>query len=90
MTTEATPVVVHHKPLLVSVRHACDLLDISRSTMWAMIKAGRVKTVSLGRKRLIVHESLEALVGGNIAEPEISEGISKAAPNTAASVERLK
>jgi hypothetical protein len=31
--------------------------------MWALIKDGRVKTVRIGRRRLVIYASLEALLG---------------------------
>jgi excisionase family DNA binding protein len=50
------------KPLAVSVRVACQLLNVGNTTMWALIKAGRVKSVSIGRRRLVIYASLEALL----------------------------
>jgi excisionase family DNA binding protein len=72
-------------PICVTVEQATHLLGVSKSTVWSLIKAGRIKVARIGRRTLPTYVSLEAL-----AEPEISEGISKAAPNTTASVERLK
>jgi hypothetical protein len=50
------------KPLTVSVRTARRLLDIGNSKMWELIAEGRVQTISIGRKRLVLYHSLEALV----------------------------
>ena len=50
------------KPLAVPVKTACKLLGVGNTTMWALIKAGRVKTVSIGRRRLVIYASLEALI----------------------------
>jgi excisionase family DNA binding protein len=50
------------KPLAVTVRNACKLLGIGNTTMWALIKTGRVKTVSIGRRRLVIYSSLELLL----------------------------
>ena len=50
------------RPLAVSVKTACKLVGVGNTTMWALIKAGRVKTVSIGRRRLVIYASLEALV----------------------------
>jgi excisionase family DNA binding protein len=52
------------KPLTVPVKMACQLVGVSNSTMWKLIAEGRVKTISLGRKRLVIYESLEELVLG--------------------------
>jgi excisionase family DNA binding protein len=50
------------KPLAVTVKIACGLLGVGNTTMWGLIKAGRVKTVSIGRRRLVIYASLEALI----------------------------
>jgi excisionase family DNA binding protein len=50
------------KPLAVSVKTARQLLDIGNSKMWELISEGRVETVRLGRKRLVLYHSLEALL----------------------------
>jgi excisionase family DNA binding protein len=50
------------RPLAVSVKTACKLVGVGNTTMWALIKAGRVKTVSIGRRRLVIYASLATLV----------------------------
>jgi len=50
------------KPLAVPVKTACQLVGIGNTSMWALIKAGKVKTVSVGRRRLVIYASLEALL----------------------------
>ena len=50
------------RPLAVPVKIACKLVGIGNTTMWALIKAGRVKTVSIGRRRLVIYSSLESLL----------------------------
>ena len=42
------------KPLAVPVKTACTLVGVGNTTMWALIKAGRVKTVSIGPPRLVI------------------------------------
>jgi hypothetical protein len=53
------------KPLAVPVKIACRLIGVGNTSMWALIKAGRVKTVSIGRRRLVIYASLEALLSGH-------------------------
>ena len=55
------------KPLTVSVAEACELIGVGRTTMWVLIRSGRLKTLSIGRRRLIVFESLQELVAGTRA-----------------------
>ena len=50
------------RPLAVPVKTACKLVGVGNTTMWALIKVGRVKTVSIGRRRLVIYASLEALL----------------------------
>ena len=44
------------------VKTACQLVGVGNTSMWALIKAGKVKTVSIGRRRLVIYASLEALL----------------------------
>ena len=50
------------RPLAVPVKIACKLVGVGNTTMWALIKAGRVKTVRIGRRRLVIYLSLESLL----------------------------
>ena len=52
------------KPLAVTVKKACDLIGVGNTTMYALIRDGRVKTKTIGRRRLIIYSSLEELVRG--------------------------
>jgi excisionase family DNA binding protein len=54
------------RPLAVSVKMACKLVGVGNTTMWALIKAGRVKTVSIGRRRLVIYSSLESLLADDV------------------------
>ena len=49
-------------PLAVSVQVACKLVGVGKTTMWALIKCGRVRTVRIGRRRLVIYASLETLI----------------------------
>ena len=51
------------KPLAVPVKTACKRVGVGNTTMWALIKDGRVKTARIGRRRLVIYASLEALLG---------------------------
>jgi hypothetical protein len=50
------------KPLAVPVKTARGLLGIGNTKMWELIKDHRVDTIRIGRKRLVVYDSLEKLV----------------------------
>ena len=50
------------KPLAVPVNTASKLLGVGNTKMWELIKDGRVKTISIDRRRLVIYDSLERLV----------------------------
>jgi excisionase family DNA binding protein len=50
------------KPLAVPVKTACKLVGVGNTMMWALIKDGRVQTIRIGRRRLVIYASLEALL----------------------------
>ena len=52
----------HEKPLAVTVKHACGLIDVGNTTMWGLIKSRRVETITVGRRRLVVFKSLQSLL----------------------------
>jgi excisionase family DNA binding protein len=50
------------KPLAVTVPTARKITGLGNTTIWQLIKDGKLKTVSVGRRRLIVYASLEQLL----------------------------
>ncbi|MBV9825861.1 MAG: helix-turn-helix domain-containing protein [Alphaproteobacteria bacterium] len=50
------------KPLTVPVKKACEIVGVGNTTMYDLIKSGRVKTSTIGRRRLVLYSSLEELV----------------------------
>lgn len=46
------------EPLLLRVDDAAKTLSISRSVMYELIRAGTIKSVSIGRSRLISKQAL--------------------------------
>jgi excisionase family DNA binding protein len=49
------------KPLWVSPREAIFLTGIKRTRLYELLKDGTLKSIKIGRKRLISYASLEAL-----------------------------
>jgi len=45
----------------LSVEDVCDLFGVSRSTVWRLCRAKRVKSAKIGRKRLILRTSIDLL-----------------------------
>jgi excisionase family DNA binding protein len=50
------------KPLSVTVRQARELLGVGNTTIWALIRDKKLRTVNVGRRRLVVYASLESIV----------------------------
>jgi len=50
------------EPLAVRIPTAMQLIGVGRSTVYALIKAGELRTVKLGRATLITMSSLRRLV----------------------------
>ena len=50
------------EPLAVRIPTAMQLIGVRRSTVYALIKAGELRTVKLGRATLITMSSLRRLV----------------------------
>jgi hypothetical protein len=49
------------KPLLVTIPHALQIVQVGRTKLYEMIGDGRVKAVKVDNRTLIVYSSLEAL-----------------------------
>ena len=56
MTTDGTPITV-------TIKTAKALSGLGNTKIWQEIKAGRLKTVSVGRRRLVLYHSLLELLG---------------------------
>jgi hypothetical protein len=50
------------RPLAVTVQTARALTGLGNTTLWQLISAQKLQTVSVGRRRLIIFKSLEALL----------------------------
>lgn len=49
-------------PRLLAIKQALYELGISRTAIYELIKAGKLKTVKIGRRRLVPVEAIEELV----------------------------
>jgi excisionase family DNA binding protein len=54
-------------PALVSIRDACTLLGVSRTTVYGLIEDGRLPTVHIGRAVRIPREAIDRLVAKGAA-----------------------
>ena len=49
------------KPVTVTVDRAMELVGIGRTKLYELINEGRIQTITLGKRRLVVYSSLEEL-----------------------------
>ena len=49
------------KPITVTVTTALAVTGLGRTKFYELVKAGRVRTVAIGRRTLVVYASLEEL-----------------------------
>jgi excisionase family DNA binding protein len=50
------------KPISVTVKTAREITGLGNTTIYELIKQGKLKTVAVGRRRLIIYTSLESLI----------------------------
>ena len=55
------------KPITITIATARKVSGLGHTTIWALIKARKLDTVSVGRRRLIVYSSLERLLSPEAA-----------------------
>jgi len=58
---------IPHLPLSVSFKEAAQVTSVSRTTLRRYAKDGRLRTVRLGRRRVIPYEALEELIRAGAA-----------------------
>ena len=49
-------------PITVTVNEALRITGLGRTTLYKLIGQEKVKTILIGRRRLVIYDSLEALV----------------------------
>jgi excisionase family DNA binding protein len=50
------------KRLAVTIVDACEITGLGRTKIYELIGQGKLKAVSIGRRRLVLMESIEALL----------------------------
>lgn len=54
--------------ILLSVEEACQRLSVGKTTMFALIKANKIRSVKIGSARRVVAESLRTFVADQLAD----------------------
>lgn len=58
----------HCRPLAYSLKDACAVSSLGRTTLYSHINSGRLKAIRVGGRTLIPAESLRSLLSGEAAE----------------------
>jgi hypothetical protein len=51
------------RPIAVKVATAAAMIDMSPSSIWKLIADGKLESVNVGKSRLVLMRSLDALLG---------------------------
>lgn len=57
----------HFRPLAYSLKDACAVSSLGKTTLYTHINSGRLKAIRLGGRTLIPAESLHTLLSGEAA-----------------------
>jgi excisionase family DNA binding protein len=49
-------------PRLLSIKQACRLLGLSRTTLYALLASGELRSVSIGRRRFVPSDAIEEFI----------------------------
>ena len=62
--SEAKPVRwAYHPPVSVTIDDTSRITGLGRTKIYELISEGRLKTVAIGRRRLVLYNSIETLLG---------------------------
>jgi excisionase family DNA binding protein len=60
-------------PLLLSIQEAASLLRLGRTQTYELVMGGRIPSVTIGRRRLVLRTGLEEFICGLLAEQDIAQ-----------------
>jgi excisionase family DNA binding protein len=58
------------KPITVTVPVTREITGLGNTTVWALIRDGKLRTIKIGKRRLVIYQSIEELLLG-AAGPEL-------------------
>ncbi len=56
------------RPRLLSIKEVCRVLGLGRSTLYAQLATGQLRSVTVGRRRFVPLEAIEEFIAGLPAE----------------------
>lgn len=57
----------------LSISEVCQLFKVSRTTVWRLMKEGKVQAAKIGRKKFITRSSIDALFQPELIQPKATE-----------------
>lgn len=63
----------HNHALAVSVEVAAQMMNVSRSLAWNLVWEGKLRSVKLGRRRLVPLEAISELLGGSLDDVRLND-----------------
>ena len=54
------------KPVSVTIDDTCRLIGLGRTKIYELIGQGKLRTKTIGRRRLVMYASIEALMGDGV------------------------
>jgi excisionase family DNA binding protein len=64
--TRQIPTIPTQEKITLRINETVAVSGLSRSTIYELLKAGKLRAVKIGGRRLILRESLQALLHGGI------------------------
>jgi excisionase family DNA binding protein len=76
--------------ITTTISDFCRLSGIGRTSVYEMISDGRLQSVTIGRRRLVIIESYRALLARNLAPLRTKNGASSGDPSSGAPQRRSR
>jgi excisionase family DNA binding protein len=54
----------YEMPRLLSIKQACRTLGLSRTSLYALLASGQLRSVTVGRRRFVLREAVEQFIAG--------------------------
>lgn len=64
------PIIEIQSKDFLGVQEICKLFGVSRTTVWRLMKTGKVESAKIGRKKFVTRSSINKLFAPQIAEPK--------------------
>ena len=66
------------RPLAVTVTVACQISGVGRTTLYQLVKDGKIRLAKVGSRTLVNYDDLERVVASQFASPAEPEQLQKA------------